>query len=61
MLKIDPRFFSPLLQDGYMVSSGNPVHEYIDGAIRHVLLRQGTLGIKVGVGGFLFWGAGIKG
>lgn len=34
-------------QDGYMVSSGNPVHEYIDGAVRHVLLRQGVLGIRV--------------
>lgn len=27
-------------KDGYMVSSGNPVHEYIDSATRHVLLRQ---------------------
>jgi len=34
-------------KDGYMVSSGNPVTEYIDGAVRHVLLRQGVLGIKV--------------
>jgi len=34
-------------KDGYMVSSGNPVREYIDGAVRHVLLRQGVLGIKV--------------
>ena len=34
-------------KDGYMVSSGNPVEHYIDGAIRHVLLRQGVLGIKV--------------
>ena len=35
-------------KDGYMVSSGNPTRDYIDGAIRHVLLRQGVLGIKVG-------------
>ena len=34
-------------KDGYMISSGNPVHEYIDGAVRHVMLRQGVLGIKV--------------
>ena len=27
-------------KDGYMVSSGNPVREYIDTATRHVLLRQ---------------------
>lgn len=27
-------------KDGYMVSSGNPVNEYIDSATRHVLLRQ---------------------
>jgi small subunit ribosomal protein S3e len=34
-------------KDGYMVSSGNPTRVYIDSAIRHVLLRQGVLGIKV--------------
>ncbi|KAF5946616.1 hypothetical protein HYC85_016844 [Camellia sinensis] len=34
-------------KDGYMISSGQPVNEYIDSAIRHVLLRQGVLGIKV--------------
>ena len=33
--------------DGYMLSAGNPVHEYVDCAVRHVLLRQGVLGIKV--------------
>lgn len=27
-------------KDGYMVSSGHPVKEYIDSAVRHVLLRQ---------------------
>ncbi|KAK6147644.1 hypothetical protein DH2020_018556 [Rehmannia glutinosa] len=35
------------VQDGYMISSGQPVKEYIDSAVRHVLLRQGVLGIKV--------------
>ncbi|KAG6548555.1 hypothetical protein Mapa_010043 [Marchantia paleacea] len=34
-------------KDGYMISSGSPVNEYIDSAVRHVLLRQGVLGIKV--------------
>ncbi|KAM0838329.1 hypothetical protein ACQ4PT_061039 [Festuca glaucescens] len=34
-------------KDGYMISSGHPVNQYIDGAVRHVLLRQGVLGIKV--------------
>ena len=34
-------------KDGYMVSSGNPTRDYIDAAIRHVMLRQGVLGIKV--------------
>ena len=33
-------------KDGYMISSGQPVHDYIDSAVRHVLLRQGVLGIK---------------
>eukprot|EP00736_Rhodelphis_marinus_P006962 Rmarinus@m.14672 len=33
--------------DGYMKSSGNPVREYVDYAVRHVLLRQGVLGLKV--------------
>lgn len=35
-------------KDGYMVSSGHPAKVFIDGAVRHVLLRQGVLGIKVG-------------
>ncbi|CAI5970952.1 unnamed protein product [Closterium sp. NIES-65] len=34
-------------KDGYMISSGGPVREYIDSAVRHVMLRQGVLGIKV--------------
>eukprot|EP00127_Corallochytrium_limacisporum_P003796 Clim_evm10s153 gene=Clim_evmTU10s153 len=33
--------------DGFMIHSGQPTREYIDTAIRHVLLRQGVLGIKV--------------
>lgn len=34
-------------KDGYMVSAGEVTRTYIDGAVRHVLLRQGVLGIKV--------------
>mmetsp|Transcript_5371 Transcript_5371/g.13031 ORF Transcript_5371/g.13031 Transcript_5371/m.13031 type:complete len:227 (+) Transcript_5371:127-807(+) len=34
-------------QDGYMIASGHPVTEYVDTACRHVLLRQGVIGIKV--------------
>merc|ERR1719218_428309 len=34
-------------KDGYMVSSGQPCQEYIDSSVRHVLLRQGCVGIKV--------------
>ena len=33
--------------DGMMIHSGQPAKEYIDYAVRHVLLRQGVLGIKV--------------
>eukprot|EP00242_Pyramimonas_sp_CCMP2087_P001810 CAMPEP_0198231080 /NCGR_PEP_ID=MMETSP1445-20131203/115007_1 /TAXON_ID=36898 /ORGANISM="Pyramimonas sp., Strain CCMP2087" /LENGTH=230 /DNA_ID=CAMNT_0043911671 /DNA_START=1282 /DNA_END=1974 /DNA_ORIENTATION=- len=33
--------------DGYMISSGAPKMDYIDAAVRHVMLRQGVLGIKV--------------
>lgn len=35
-------------KDGYMVSSGDPTRVYLDCAVRHVALRQGMLGIKVG-------------
>jgi small subunit ribosomal protein S3e len=33
--------------DGMMLHSGQPSKEFIDHAVRHVLLRQGVLGIKV--------------
>jgi small subunit ribosomal protein S3e len=35
------------LQDGFMIHSGQPARDFIDEATRHVLLRQGVLGIKV--------------
>jgi len=34
-------------RDGYMVKSGAAVNEYVDTAVRHILLKQGVLGIKV--------------
>ncbi|CEQ38591.1 SPOSA6832_00041, partial [Sporobolomyces salmonicolor] len=33
--------------DGFMIHSGQPVRDFVDSAVRHVLLRQGVLGIKV--------------
>merc|ERR1712000_440282 len=33
--------------DGYMISSGHPKTEYVEYAVRHVLMRQGVLGVKV--------------
>lgn len=33
--------------DGFMIHSGQPKNDFIDTATRHVLLRQGVLGIKV--------------
>merc|ERR1711912_14661 len=33
--------------DGYLISTGEPKKNFIDSAVRHVLLRQGCLGIKV--------------
>jgi small subunit ribosomal protein S3e len=36
-------------RDGYMIKSGQPHTEFTDFAVRHVLLRQGTLGVKVAI------------
>ena len=36
-------------RDGYMISAGDPTRQYVDSAVRHVLLRQGVLGIKVNI------------
>ncbi|KAI3633867.1 hypothetical protein MIR68_008199 [Amoeboaphelidium protococcarum] len=33
--------------DGFMIHSGQPKRDFIDSATRHVLMRQGVLGIKV--------------
>ncbi|CAN9233511.1 unnamed protein product, partial [Alternaria alternata] len=34
-------------EDSFMIHSGQPAKDFIDHATRHVLLRQGVLGIKV--------------
>jgi ribosomal protein uS3 len=36
-------------RDGYMLKSGNPTEHFIDQAVRHVMLRQGILGVKVAI------------
>ncbi|KAG8885566.1 40S ribosomal protein S3 [Tulasnella sp. 331] len=33
--------------DGFLVHSGQPAKDFVDCAVRHVLLRQGVLGLKV--------------
>mmetsp|Transcript_39346 Transcript_39346/g.78847 ORF Transcript_39346/g.78847 Transcript_39346/m.78847 type:complete len:218 (+) Transcript_39346:51-704(+) len=35
--------------DGYMIHSGNPVNDYVQTSIRHCLLQQGVIGIKVSI------------
>lgn len=39
--------------DGFMIHSGQPARDFVDYAVRHVLLRQGVLGIKVKMYAFL--------
>merc|ERR1719213_1134102 len=34
-------------RDGYLISTGDPKTHYIQEAVRHVLMRQGVLGVKV--------------
>eukprot|EP00753_Platysulcus_tardus_P007641 PLAT15330.1.p1 GENE.PLAT15330.1~~PLAT15330.1.p1 ORF type:complete len:226 (-),score=104.62 PLAT15330.1:184-861(-) len=36
-------------KEGYMIKTGHAVKEYIDSAVRHVMMRQGVLGIKVSI------------
>lgn len=33
--------------DGFMIHSGEPVRQFVDEAVRHVMMKQGVLGIKV--------------
>ena len=32
---------------GYLISTGEPKKEFVDNAVRHCLMRQGAIGIKV--------------
>merc|ERR550537_1958579 len=34
-------------KDGYLISTGEPKKHYINEACRHVLMRQGVLGVRV--------------
>eukprot|EP00355_Strombidium_rassoulzadegani_P003173 CAMPEP_0168612488 /NCGR_PEP_ID=MMETSP0449_2-20121227/2945_1 /TAXON_ID=1082188 /ORGANISM="Strombidium rassoulzadegani, Strain ras09" /LENGTH=240 /DNA_ID=CAMNT_0008653059 /DNA_START=20 /DNA_END=742 /DNA_ORIENTATION=+ len=34
---------------GYLISTGQPKHEFVDTAVRHVLMRQGVLGLRVSI------------
>merc|ERR1712233_138092 len=36
-------------RDGYMIKTGHSVKSYVDSAVRHVLMKQGVLGIKVSI------------
>lgn len=36
-------------RDGYMVKSGNPSRVFTDVAVRHVMMRQGVLGVRVSI------------
>ena len=35
--------------DGFMIKTGNAGQEYTDVAVRHVLMRQGVIGVKVSI------------
>jgi small subunit ribosomal protein S3e len=36
-------------KDGYMIKTGQAAKEYIDSACRHVMMKQGILGVKVAI------------
>mmetsp|Transcript_16543 Transcript_16543/g.18392 ORF Transcript_16543/g.18392 Transcript_16543/m.18392 type:complete len:266 (+) Transcript_16543:37-834(+) len=36
-----------IFRDGYMIRAGAAIRDYIDTAIRHVMLRQGVMGVRV--------------
>jgi small subunit ribosomal protein S3e len=35
--------------DGYMIKTGHAYDEYVETAVRHVLMKQGVLGVKVAI------------
>jgi len=46
-------------RDGYMLKAGTPAKDFVDKAYRHVLARQGVLGIKVSI--MLPWDPNVRG
>ena len=34
-------------KDGFMIHTGQPAKDFVDEAIRHVLMKQGVLGLRV--------------
>jgi len=38
-----------IFRDGYMIKSGHCSHEFVDTAVRHVLMKQGVLGVRVAI------------
>ena len=38
---------SMAFKDGYMLKAGQPAQDFVDKAVRHVLMKQGVLGVKV--------------
>jgi len=35
--------------DGYMIKTGDAYRQYVESAVRHVMMRQGVLGVKVAI------------
>ena len=35
--------------DGYMIKTGQAYNDYVETAVRHVMMRQGILGVKVSI------------
>lgn len=36
-------------KEGYMIKTGNACRDYVDKAVRHVMMRQGVLGIRLAI------------
>ena len=46
--------------DGLMIHSGNPAEEYVDTAVRHVLLRQVLTKSRQMLAAYLFYAALVE-
>lgn len=40
---------SQKFSDGYMIKTGHAFNEYVETAVRHVMMKQGILGVKVSI------------